>query len=135
MKKDVSRNFTWKEMTYSRIAVENGLSNEPSKQARYALQELVRLLLQPLRDAYGGPIAILSGYRCQEVNLLAGGVSLSQHVKGEAADCYVPDIYRLLDTLKKSGLPFDQVILYRRKLFLHVSLKANGVNRYQILYK
>ena len=104
MKKDVSRNFTWKEMTYSRIAVENGLSNEPSKQARYALQELVRLLLQPLRDAYGGPIAILSGYRCQEVNLLAGGVPLSQHVKGEAADCYVPDIYRLLDTLKKLSL-------------------------------
>lgn len=135
MKKNVSRNFMWEELIYSRIAVENGLLNEPPGYARRALQVLVDRLLQPLRTLYGGPIAITSGYRCPEVNLLAGGVPSSQHLKGEAVDCYVLDIYRLLDILKKSGLPFDQAILYSRKNILHLSLKANGENRQQVLYK
>lgn len=29
MKERISRNFTWEEMTYSRVAMENGLLNEP----------------------------------------------------------------------------------------------------------
>lgn len=135
MKKNISRDFTWEELTYSRMAVENGLDNYPPIEARVALRELVKRLLQPLRIIYGAPIAITSGYRSPEVNRLVGGVPSSQHVKGEAADCYVPDIYKLLDVLKKSGLPFDQAILYRKKHFLHLSLKANGVNRFQVLYK
>nr|WP_278629940.1 hypothetical protein [Parabacteroides goldsteinii] len=56
-------------------------------------------------------------------------------MKGEAADCYVPDIYFLLDTLKKSGLPFDQAILYRKKHFLHLSYRVNGKQRRQVLYR
>lgn len=135
MKKNISKDFTWEELTYSRMAVENGLDNFPPIEARVALRELVKRLLQPLRIIYGAPIAITSGYRSPEVNRLVGGVPSSQHVKGEAADCYVPDIYKLLDVLKKSGLPFDQAILYRKKHFLHLSLKANGVNRFQVLYK
>lgn len=135
MKKNVSKDFTWEELAYSRIAVENSLSNEIPVYARQALQVLVDRLLQPLRTLYGFPIAITSGYRCPEVNLLAGGVPASQHLKGEAVDCYVLDIYRLLDILKKSGLPFDQAILYSRKNIMHLSLKANGENRQQVLYK
>lgn len=135
MKKNVSKDFTWEELAYSRIAVENGLSNEIPVYARQALQVLVDRLLQPLRTLYGFPIAITSGYRCPEVNLLAGGVPASQHLKGEAVDCYVLDIYKLLDILKKSGLPFDQAILYSRKNIMHLSLKANGENRQQVLYK
>ena len=135
MKKNISRDFTWEEMTYSRVAVENGLLNRPSHEAIAAIRELVKCLLQPLRIAYGKPIAVISGYRSPEVNHLAGGVSSSQHVKGEAADCYVPDIYFLLEVLKKSGLPFDQAILYRKRHFLHLSIKTNGHNRYQIVYK
>ena len=103
--------------------------------ARCALCELVKCLLQPLRIAYNKPIVVTSGYRSPEVNRLAGGVRSSQHVKGEAADCYVPDIYFLLDTLKKSGLPFDQAILYRKKHFLHLSYRGNGKQRRQVLYR
>lgn len=135
MKKNLSRDFTLDELIYSRIAVEHGLDNFPPAEVHPALRELVQRLLQPLRIAFGAPIAITSGYRSPEVNRLTGGVPSSQHVKGEAADCYAPGIYKLLDALLKSGLPFDQAILYRKKHFLHLSLKANGVNRYQVLYK
>ena len=87
--------FSWEEMTYSRRAVEkgldnrysrraveNGLDNRPGAEARKALEHLVRNLLDPLRRLYGKPIAVTSGYRCEEVNRLVGGVPDSQHVKG-----------------------------------------------------
>ena len=129
----ISRDFTWEEMTYSRVAVENGLLNEPSFEVRLLMIELVKRLLQPLRVAYGKPIAITSGYRSPEVNRLVGGVPSSQHVKGGAADCYVPDPKVLLDVLLFSKLPFDQAILYKQKKFLHLSLRVNGENRYQVI--
>ena len=53
MKERISRNFTWEEMTYSRVAVENGLLNEPPFEVKQAVMELVKRLLQPLRVAYG----------------------------------------------------------------------------------
>lgn len=129
----ISRHFTWEEMTYSRMAVENGLDNEPPYEVRLAMKQLVEKLLQPLRIAYALPIAITSGYRSPEVNKLVGGVPSSQHVKGEAADCYVPDPKVLLDVLLISKLPFDQAILYKRKNFLHLSLRTKGENRYQVI--
>lgn len=130
----LSEHFSLEEMTYSRIAVENGLDNEPPFAVRQTLCYLAVHLLEPLRQFYGRPIAVLSGYRSDSVNRLAGGVVTSQHRKGEAADCYIPEgPRRLLDILKKSGLLFDQAILYRKRNFLHISLKEKGTNRMQIL--
>ena len=82
------RYFTFDELTYSRTAVENGLSNRPGATERDNLAQLVERLLDPLRERLGEPIAILSGYRSPEVNSLVGGVTDSQHTLGEAADCY-----------------------------------------------
>lgn len=130
----LSEHFSLEEFTYSRIAVENALDNTPPAEAKSALQHLVTCLLEPLRQLYKAPIAILSGYRSETVNRLAGGVSASQHRKGEAADCYVvggPE--KLLSLLKSSGLVFDQAILYKRRRFLHLSLKKEGRNRMQVL--
>ena len=47
----ISRDFTWEKMTYSRVAVENGLLNEPPFEVRLVMMELVKRLLQPLRVA------------------------------------------------------------------------------------
>lgn len=130
----LSEHFSLDEMTYSRVAVENGLDNTPSPAARLNLQYLVTHLLEPLRALYGKPIAILSGFRNETVNRLVGGVSRSQHQTGEAADCYTPDVPGLLQALKQSGLLFDQAILYGKRNFLHLSLKAGGDNRRQVLF-
>ena len=132
---NLSQNFTLEELTYSRIAVENGLENVPSPRALQALKNLSVYLLQPLHDRYGKTIAITSGYRNETVNLLVGGVKNSQHTKGEAADCYIAEgPETLLEILKASGLTFDQAIPYRRKKFLHLSYRE-GFNRKQILYR
>lgn len=133
-KTQLSEHFTLEELTYSRTAVENGIANEPPLQARASLHHLASSLLEPLRQAYKMPIAVLSGYRNKEVNRLVGGVATSQHVKGEAADCYTPEgPEKLLGVLMKSGLEFDQAILYRRRRFLHLSLKQSGNNRMQVI--
>lgn len=133
MKDMISRDFSWDEMVYSRIAVENGLCNNPPAEVVNAMKQLVKRLLQPLRIAYARPIVITSGYRSPEVNRLVGGVLSSQHVKGEAVDCFVPDLEVLLEIVRFCKLPFDQAILYRKKKFLHLSLRAKGTNRYQII--
>ena len=131
----LSEHFSKEEMTYSRIAVDNGLDNEPSPDALHALGYLATRLLEPLRGLYNGPIAVLSGYRSAAVNLLAGCVGNSQHLKGEAADCYIPEgPGRLLEILLKSGLTFDQAIIYKKRRFLHLSLKEKGDNRMQVLF-
>lgn len=131
---NLSRNFTFEELTYSRIAIEHGLENVPAPLAFQSLKNLATYLLQPLRDRYGSAIAITSGYRNETVNLLAGGVKNSQHTKGEAADCYIAEgPEKLLEILKASGLDFDQAILYRRKKFLHLSYRER-FNRRQVLY-
>ena len=127
--------FTFDELTYSRTAVENGLSNRPGATERDNLAQLVERLLDPLRERLGEPIAILSGYRSDELNRLIGGVPSSQHRLGEAADCYCaagPD--HLLKVLKASGLPFDQAIIYCRRQFLHLSYRE-GRNRGMVVYK
>lgn len=130
----LSGHFSKEEMSYSRIAVVNGLDNEPPPEALHALGYLSLHLLEPLRKLYNAPIAILSGYRSEPVNRLAGGVATSQHRKGEAADCYVPEgPGHLLNLLIKSGLVFDQAILYKKRRFLHLSLKEKGSNRMQVL--
>ena len=128
----LSKHFSLEEMSYSRIAVEQAIDNEPPETEREAMQHLAIHLLEPLRLLYGAPIVILSGFRNRKVNRLAGGVVNSQHCRGEAADCYTPDVARLLTVLRSSGLVFDQAIYYCKRNFLHLSLKKSGVNRMQV---
>lgn len=111
-----------------------------SVEVRDNIKALVDKVIQPLRDAWG-PLAINSGYRCQEVNKAVGGVPTSQHTKGEAADVCpfgrnghgdTETVRQLAITARDLGLPFDQMILYPS--FLHLSHRRNGVQRGQILY-
>ena len=133
---NITDNFTLEEFIYSDTAVAKGIKNEPGTRERLAMMNLCVKLLQPLREAIGKPISINSGYRCPELNKAVGGVLTSQHVKGEAADLSISGkAGDLLEVLEESGLPFDQAILYRKKNFLHVSLKLEGAQRKQIIIK
>lgn len=42
--------------------------------------------LDTIREAWGGPLVIVSGYRTPEHNTLIHGAELSQHVEGRAVD-------------------------------------------------
>ena len=49
-------------------------------------------LLQKIRDHFGRPVVITSGYRTPAHNAKAGGAKFSQHLYGRAADIRVQDV-------------------------------------------
>ena len=91
----LTENFTLKEMTNSSTAERNGIDNTPDSGVISKLEALCRLILQPIRDAYGKTIIVTSGYRSPELNRAVGGASNSQHTYGEAADIKCDDNIRL----------------------------------------
>lgn len=85
---------------------------------------LCERILDPLRSAYGNPIHISSGYRSRFVNETVGGVSISQHLVGCAVDIMVRSdcsLSKLFDLIQELHLPFDQLIYYKKRRFIHVS--------------
>ena len=80
------KHFTIHELTRSATADRKGIDNTPSKQVIENLTALVDNVLDPLREAWGKPIHVNSGFRSPELNRAVGGVPGSQHMKGEAAD-------------------------------------------------
>ena len=135
----ISKNFTLEEMTASRKAKLYGIKNKPNTQQICALCALVHHVLQPIRDYFGKPVKISSGYRCYDLNKRVGGAECSQHMDGEAADI---DIEGDLTKGKaifyyiKINLEFDQLIWEHDKngvYWIHVSFRADGRNRKQVL--
>ena len=82
----VSKNFDYKELEKTDVPGMQVKNTIASVEVRDNIKALVDEVLQPLRDAWGKPLAINSGYRCPEVNQAVGGVPTSQHTKGEAAE-------------------------------------------------
>lgn len=96
----------------------------------YSLENLLILcekILDPLREAYGKPLFVNSGYRSSFLNKSVGGVSVSQHLVGCAADlsvgsdCSDRSLSELFDLVQELHLPFDQLIYYKKRKFIHVS--------------
>lgn len=68
----------------------DSLVQVPLGQDRDNLVTLVDRVLDPLRESWGGPICVSSGYRCPMLNEKVGGVEGSYHTRGMAADIYDP---------------------------------------------
>ena len=96
------------------------------------IEALVKNVLDPARRKLGKVVTVNSGFRCPLHNSAVGGVTGSQHVKGEAADVHCDDDRRLAKIIVANG-KFDQLILY--PTFVHVSYKRTGGNRGQVLKK
>ena len=61
----ISKNFTWEEFTASDTAKRLHIPNHITDwEVRDNIIAFVENLLQPLRNAWGKPIRINSGYRC-----------------------------------------------------------------------
>ena len=136
----ISKNFTLDELTASETAKKRRIINAPGVDEVCNLCALVHHVLQPLRDAMGEAIKIGSGYRCPQLNAAVGGVSNSQHVKGEAADlCIDGNIEKgrkWFEWIKKH-CDFDQLIWEKNpktgSYWVHVSYRSDGKNRKQVI--
>jgi hypothetical protein len=135
------RYFSIDELTTSTEARKMCIDNTPTSEVVANLTALVEAVLDPLRDKYGHPIMVSSGYRCPRLNKAVGGAVNSQHTTGEAADIYVgrPKEMAELFSLIYYTLPYDQLIWERGNdeapAWIHVSYRRGGdmANRYQCL--
>lgn len=137
------KHFDFVELMESNVAMEHSFFNEPyiygEKGVYDALETLVDNVLDPIREFVATPVIITSGYRCEQLNKLVGGVPNSQHRTGHAADFYVKgfskaEMSRLFLQLCEE-IDFDQMILYANRGFIHVSYVDAASNRREAIIK
>ena len=130
--------FTIKELSYSKTAEEKNINNSPDINIQKHLEELIKFL-NPLREAWGGPILVSSGFRCPELNKAVNGSETSAHLIGYAVDL-VPangkmDSFKefIVDYMKIRM--FDQCIIEKsgKTEWIHIGLyNAKGQQRKMI---
>lgn len=134
----LSTNFSLSEFTRSQTAARLGIDNTPPEEAIRAIEALCRYVLEEVREHFGKPVRISSGYRSPALNKAIGGAATSQHCRGEAADFEVVGVSnKLVAEWIRDNLIFDQLILEcydgvnPNSGWVHVSLQ--GGNRKQVL--
>ena len=129
--------FSIKELCKSNTAIKNKIDNHPTPEIEKNLTILIEHCLDPIREKFGKPITVTSGYRCEKLNKLVGGKPNSQHLKGQAADL-VGDTNtktkELFEIAKQLG-NFDQLLFEKNSkgsIWVHISYKDSG-NRKQCI--
>lgn len=130
---DISKNFSYIEFERSATAERLGIDNTMPPEVRERVKELMERLLQPLRDAWGSPLTVTSGYRCEALNKAVKGSATSAHVCGWAADLVpangqIDKFYAFTEKwLKDNKIVFDQCIRERNRAgtsqWLHLGYK------------
>lgn len=138
---NLTKNFTLEELSNSSTAKRLGIDNIPNNEQVENLRLLCEKVLQPIREKYGKPIIISSGFRCEKLNKAIGGSPTSEHRYGMAADFHslsdtLSDNKALWDLIRTMNLNFGQLIYeYGSDSgpdWIHISYNEKN-NRKQIL--
>jgi zinc D-Ala-D-Ala carboxypeptidase len=109
---NLSKSFTLNELTKSQEATRLGIDNTPSEEHILNLKILCEKILQPIRDFYGMPVSVSSGYRSAALCEAIGSSSKSQHTKGQAVDFEIFGVHnKELSDWIVNNLDYDQCIL------------------------
>ena len=106
-------NFTLSEFTRTSHRKYLEQNRNPPEEVVEALRKTAGML-QVIRDHYGSPVSVHSGYRCPPLNSAVGGSTYSQHVVGAACDFHVVGVsleYVWKWIYQESGIEFGQLIL------------------------
>ena len=128
--------FTLEELIQSDTAKVKNITNIPTFDNVDNLKDLVKYVLEPLRELYNNPITVTSGYRSEALNNAVNGVKNSHHVLGCAADIVVGSIEKnkqLFNLLINSNLQWTQAILEEGGKWIHVSYIKDNLKK-QVLY-
>ncbi len=128
--------FTIDEFLRSSVALLHDIDNSIDTGSLKNLEALVENVLDPLREAWGKPIRVTSGYRCARLNKAVGGVPTSHHLTGKAADITAgsnEDNRQLFLLAQQLRLPFCQLIDESGYSWLHVSYDKDNTKR-QVLH-
>jgi hypothetical protein len=129
------------EVTRSDTAKRKGISNEPTAEHLENLKTIAVDVFDKVREYFGVPIFVSSGYRSAALNKAIGGSSTSDHNLGRALDLDQDghgngvtnaDVFKFI----KDNLEFDQLIWEfgtdKNPDWVHVGYRK-GANRKQIL--
>ena len=129
--------FTFNELTYSATARQRGIRNEPEEAQKENLRKLVENLLDPIRERWGKPILVSSGFRSPQLNKAVGGVRNSEHLTGCAADITLSsrmDNERLFKMIRnQKDLMWRQLINEGKGRWIHISYNEAD-NKRQVLF-
>lgn len=119
----ISDNFNLHEFITSVVAINNRIDNAPTPDVIDNIITLVKKVLQPTRNRFKKPIMVNSGYRCERLNKIVGGVRTSQHLTGKAADITAgsKQLNKQLYNLIKDYCIYDQLINEKDYSWIHVS--------------
>jgi zinc D-Ala-D-Ala carboxypeptidase len=138
---NLSKNLTLFEMIRSDMAKRKGVSNQPTPEHIENMKVLAEKIFQPIREHFGVPIYISSGYRSAALNKKIGGSRTSQHLTGEAIDIDMdghPHVSNVqIFNFIRANLIFDQLIWEfgnnSNPDWVHVSYNTSGTNRRDVL--
>lgn len=128
--------FTIAELCNSDTADRRGIINRIPKDLLPNVQGLINHVLDPLREWYGKPIYVNSGYRCPELNKVVGGVENSYHVSGCAADIDArsyEENKKLFEYIREN-LPFTEVGWEGGGRWIHVALVPGRESEKEVFY-
>ena len=131
--------FTIDELLRSHVAQQYGIVNVPTPNALCNLRVLIEAVLDPVREAWGSPILVSSGYRCEELNRKVGGAKYSYHRLGMAADIYPKNgctekLYKLIEHLfctRKIGL--TECYYDAKRGYIHIAHNCEEFNEWPFL--
>ena len=136
----ISKHISLREATHSATAKRRDIENTPNEEQLDAMYKVAEFIFEPLRLYVGGAIKITSFFRSPKVNKAIGGVSSSQHCKGQAID--IDDVFdhktnaEMFEYIREN-LDFDQLIWEfgdsNNPNWLHVSYVSKAKNRNRVL--
>jgi zinc D-Ala-D-Ala carboxypeptidase len=138
----LSEHLSLAEVTRSETAKRKGVSNMPIDAHIENFKLLANRVFEPIRNHFGKPIHISSGYRSAALNKAIGGAASSQHCTGEAIDIDMDGhaggvTNKMVFDYIKDNLEFDQLIWEfgtdTAPDWVHVSYESTGKQRKQIL--
>jgi hypothetical protein len=137
----LSKYVSLAEVTRSDTAKRKGIDNSPTAEHLENLKVISEEVFDKIREYFGVPIFISSGYRSAALNKAIGGSATSDHNLGKALDLDQDghgngvtnaDVFNYI----KSNLDFDQLIWEfgtdKNPDWVHVGYRK-GANRKQIL--
>ena len=113
--------FSINELTKSSTADRLGIDNTPSDEIKNNLTLFIEKVLDPIREDWGSPIMVSSGYRCPELNKAVGGAKNSGHQYGYCADLQVKGGMKrireladfIFEWMKDHHMKFDELLFER----------------------
>jgi hypothetical protein len=133
----LSKHLDIGEVIRSESAKREGIINMPTPEHYENLKVIAEKVFEPIREHFGVPILISSGYRSEALNVYIGGSRSSDHSKGRALDLDMDGsssgvTNKMIFEFIKDNLEYDQLINEFDYAWVHVGYRLNE-NRKQTL--